>query len=119
MENLNKQVLDAFGKIIYAVAKSDGEVQDAEMQVILDVIDNNTWAREVELSFSIEKELDQDAGEVFDQAIETFKFNEIGNHASNFLELLEKIAEAHNGIVSEEEEMIEKFKIKLQENNLL
>jgi len=33
--------------------------------------------------------------------------------------LLGKIAEAHNGIVSEEEAIIEKFKIKLQENNLL
>lgn len=119
MENLNKDVLDTFGRIIYAVAKSDGEVQDSEVTVIQEVIDNHSWAQEIELSFAIEYELDEDADEVFDSAIETFRFNEIGGHANEFIDLLEKIAEAHDGIVSEEKVIIDKFKIKLQENGLL
>lgn len=119
MENLDKNVLDAFGRIIYAVAKSDGEVQAEETAVIQDIIDNHTWAQEMELSFAIESALDEDANEVFDEAIETFKFNEIGSHAKEFVDLLEKIAEAHDGIVSEEEVLIDKFKAKLAENGLL
>ncbi len=119
MENLNKDVLDTFGRIIYAVAKSDGEVQAAETAVIQEVIDNHIWAREIELSFAIEYELDEDANEVFDSAIETFRFNQIGEHANQFVDLLEKIAEAHDGIVSEEKVLIDKFKSKLQENGVL
>jgi uncharacterized tellurite resistance protein B-like protein len=119
MENLNKNVLDVFGRIIYAVAKSDGEVQEEETAVIQDIIDNHSWAQEIELSFAIESALDEDSNIVFDDAIEAFKFNEIGDHASEFVGLLEKIAEAHDGIVSEEKALIDRFKTRLEENGLL
>lgn len=118
MIKLSSEVLDAFGKIIYAVAKADGEVQDSEAEVIRSVIDNDEWAQEVELSFEIERELDQNAEEIFDHAIELFKFQEIGGHYAEFIELLEKIADAHDGIVKEEKEMIDRFKEKLSEHGI-
>ena len=118
MDNLNKELLNTFGRIIYAVAKTDGEVQDSEVAVIQNVIDNNEWAQEVELSFEVERELDEDADVIFDKAISLFKFNEIRDHYVEFVDLLEQIAEAHDGIVNEEERLIDKFKEKLKENGI-
>lgn len=119
MVQLNKEVLNNFGRIIYAVAKADGEVQDAEIKVIQEVIDNNDWAQEVELSFEVERELGEDAREIFDKAMDLFDFTEIKNHYLEFVNLLEQIAEAHDGIVSEEKGMIDEFKRKLAENGIV
>ncbi len=50
MIKLPEEVLDTFGRIIYAVAKSDGQVQEEEVNFIHHVIDNHEWAQEMELS---------------------------------------------------------------------
>jgi len=114
MIKLSTEALDIFGKIIYAVAKADGEVQASEVEVIRHVIDNHEWAQEVELSFEIERELDEDADTIFANAMELFKFDEVRDHYDDFIDLLEKIADAHDGIVAEEKAMIDKFKSKIQ-----
>ena len=118
MIKLSTEVLDTFGKIIYAVAKADGEVQESEIEVIRAVIDNHEWAQEVELSFEIERELDEDADEIFANAMELFKFDEVQGHVDDFIDLLEKIADAHDGIVPEEKALIDKFKSKIEANGL-
>lgn len=113
MIQIEQEVLDTFGKIIYAIAKSDGEVQDEEVEVIRKVIDENKWAQELELSFAVEKELDMDHDTVFEEAMTVFETYDVKEHYQSFLELLEKIAEAHDGIVDEEEVLIERFKKRL------
>ncbi len=114
MVQLEEEVLDTFGRIIYAIAKSDGEVQEEEVRVIHEVIDNHEWAQELELSFAIEKELDTDFNAVFEDAMAVFEtYDNLKEHFEEFLDLLEKIAEAHDGIVDEERELIERFKKRL------
>lgn len=113
MIRLNEEVLDTFGKIIYAIAKSDGEVQDEEADVIREVIDNHEWAQELELSFAVEKELDTDYESVFEEAMGVFETYDVKEHYGQFIDLLEKIAEAHDGIVNEEKLLIDRFKERL------
>ncbi|MFY0626555.1 MAG: hypothetical protein JXR07_09680 [Reichenbachiella sp.] len=113
MIQIEEEVLDTFGKIIYAIAKSDGEVQDEEVEVIRKVIDNHEWAQELELSFAVEKELDMDYDEVFEDAMRVFASYDVKAHYDDFLDLLEKIAEAHDGVVNEERELIDRFKQRL------
>lgn len=119
MVELSPELLNTFGRIIYAVAKADGEVQDTEIEVIQKVIDDNEWAQEVELSFEVERELDEDADVIFDKAIGLFQFNEIKGHYKEFIDLLEQIADAHDGIVSEEKVLIDKFKDKLKDHGMI
>lgn len=113
MIHIEEEVLDTFGKIIYAIAKSDGEVQDEEVAVIRQVIDDHKWAQELELSFAVEKELDTDYDTVFEEAMNVFENYDVKEHYADFIDLLEKIAEAHDGIVSEEKNLIDRFKERL------
>lgn len=110
MRNVNKELLDAFGRIVYAIAKSDGEVQDEELQHIRKVVDQNEWAQELELSFEIERQLDDDANKIFEDSIDVLKKYDAKEHYTSFVELLEQIAKAHGAVVDEEETLLEKFK---------
>ncbi|MBU2913349.1 MULTISPECIES: TerB family tellurite resistance protein [Reichenbachiella] len=113
MIQLPTELLDTFGKILYAVAKSDGIVQDEELAVIRKVIDDHTWAQELELSFVVEREMDTDADEVFEEAMEVFDRYDVREHYEQFLDLLDEVAEAHGGIVNEEKTFIDRFRKRL------
>ncbi|MGL1888874.1 MAG: TerB family tellurite resistance protein [Reichenbachiella sp.] len=110
MNNINKELLDAFGRIVYAIAKSDGEVQDEELNLIRQVVDKNIWAQELELSFEIERQMDGDAEQIFDEAIGVFKKHDAKEHYIEFVKLLEEIAKSHGGVVDEEKTLIDRFR---------
>jgi uncharacterized tellurite resistance protein B-like protein len=110
METPNTELQEAFGKVIYAVAKIDGEVQQVEIDVFREVINNHEWANSITLSFDREYELDRNANIVFLKAMKIFRFNGQSEHYPFFIDLLEQIALAHDGVVPEERRMIERFK---------
>lgn len=110
MEAINSKLQKAFGRVIYALAKIDGEVQQVEIDVFRELIANHEWAKAISLSFEEERELDSDANIVFLKAMRVFRFNGQSEHYPFFIDLLEKIAEAHDGIVPEEKQMIDRFR---------
>lgn len=115
MEVLNTKLQHAFGKVVYAIAKIDGEVQQVEIDVFKKLIANHEWAKGVSLSFEQEREQDSDANIVFLKAMRVFRFNGPSEHYPFFIDLLEQIAEAHDGVVSEERQVIDRFKEALLE----
>ncbi|MCB0496159.1 MAG: hypothetical protein KDC79_08475 [Cyclobacteriaceae bacterium] len=117
MELPNKELQEAFGKVVYALAKIDGKVQQVEIDVLHQVIAENEWAKEVLSSFDKETELDEDPNKIFPKAMRIFRENgsKATPHYPFFLDLLEKIAMAHDGIVPEEQKLLDLFKETLQE----
>lgn len=115
MEAIDNKLQDAFGKVVYSIAKIDGEVQQIEVDVFHDLIANHEWAKGVSLSFEAERELDMDANKVFLKAMKVFRFHGHSDHYPFFIDLLEKIAEAHDGVIAEERTMIDRFKTILLE----
>jgi len=115
MDTPNKELQDAFGKVVYALAKIDGEVQQVEIDVFREQIANHEWAQEISLSFEDAKQLDSDPNVVFLKAMRVFRFNGSSEHYPFFIDLLEKIAESHDGVVPEERKMIDRFKESLLE----
>ncbi|UXP31795.1 TerB family tellurite resistance protein [Reichenbachiella agarivorans] len=113
MIQLQKELIDTFGKILYAVAKCDGEVQEEELAIIHQVIDENQWAQELELSFEVEREMGTDPIELFEESMEVFDRHDVRVHYEQFLDLLENVAEAHGGIVSQERALIDQFRKRL------
>lgn len=116
MDLPNKELQEAFGKVAYALAKIDGKVQQVEIDVLHKVIAENEWANEVLSSFNKETQLDEDPNKIFPKAMRIFRENnnEAAQHYPFFIDLLEKIAEAHDGIVPEEQKLIDLFKDTLQ-----
>lgn len=110
MNKPNKEILDVFGRILYAMAMADGEVQEAEVQALHDVIKKNPWAKQVSLSFDLARHLDMDPWIMFLKNMRIFRTQAVDEHYPYFVELLEKIALAHEGIVPEERAMLEKFR---------
>ena len=106
----NKELQEAFGKVVYAVAKIDGEVQQTEIDVLHKIIAKNKWAEQVLVSFNKETELDNDPNKIFPKAMNVFRSYGKSEHYTFFIELLEEIASAHGGIVPEEQKLIKMFK---------
>lgn len=110
MEILEKDLQQAFGRIIYAMAKIDGEVQQIEIDVFKEFIANHEWAESVSLSFEEETETDDDPNKVFLKAMKVFRAHGPSEHYPFFIDLLKKIAEAHDGIIDEEQKLLNRIK---------
>lgn len=100
----------AFGRVVYSLAKIDGEVQQIEKDVFDEVIASHEWAQQVSISFTEETKLDEDPNLVFLKAMKVFRAYGPSKHYEFFIDLLERIAEAHDGIIPEERKMIDRFK---------
>ena len=107
---MNKDLQEAFGQVVYAVAKIDGEVQQTEIDVLHKLIEENEWAKEVLTSFNKETKLDNDPNKIFPKAMRVFRLHGNSEHYPFFIDLLEKIANAHDGIIPEEQKLIDMFK---------
>ena len=115
MDLPNNELQEAFGKVAYAIAKIDGKVQQIEIDVLHKVIAENKWAEEVLRSFNKEAKLDDDPNKIFPKAMRVFRdYGSRSEHYPFFIELLEEIAKAHDGIVPEEQKLIDMFKDTLQ-----
>lgn len=110
MENLNQRLKEAFANVLYAVAKIDGEVQQVEIDVFKKVIAEHEWGQSIEVLFNRNVYDDSNANIVFLKAMKIFRAHGPSEHYPFFVDLLEKIAEAHDGVVPEERKMIDRFK---------
>ena len=110
MNKPNQETLDVFGRILYAMAMADGAVQDSEAKALHDIVEHDQWARQIEFSFDMAKDLKMDPWIIFLKNMRIFRAKPVDEHYPFFLHLLEEIAKAHDGIVPEEQAMLEKFK---------
>ena len=109
MEKPDSTTLDVFGKILYAVAMADGEVQQEELDELKRIVEEDNWAKEIELSFNEALGLQMDPKIVFYKNIRIFKTLETEEYIPYFINLMERIAEAYDGIIPEEKELITTF----------
>ncbi len=107
---MNKeQLYEAFGELIYAVAKADGLVQDEEVQALQDILQQHAWAQEVEWSFNYEVKNQKDINDAYERAVDTFREYGPTPEYEYLIEILEKVAQASDGIDSKEEKIIQGF----------
>lgn len=106
----------ALGIMAYAVAKSDGEIQHQERDLIHKIVSEES-GHEIdfdyaEIIFSILQKEKQGANEVFNWAIHAF---ELGKHhltplmQKQFVAVIKRIAEAYPPATPEERTMIDKI----------
>ena len=110
MNKPNQETLDIFGRILYAMAMADGEVQQEEIEALHRIVARDKWAKQIQFSFDLAKKIEMDPWVMFLKNMRVFRTHQVDEHYPYFLDLLEKIADAHNGIVPEERAMLEKFK---------
>lgn len=113
-----EQLYDAFGELIYAVAKADGLIQVEEKLMLDKILDEHPWASQIHWSFNYERKKGTDPEESYKKALYIFK--EHGPHPdyAYLLDVLERVAEASDGIDSDEQKVIDDFQSDLRQRFL-
>ncbi|MCK5856956.1 MAG: hypothetical protein KAG64_05670 [Bacteroidales bacterium] len=105
-----ERLYEAFGELIYAIAIADGSVQVEELKALEKLLSNHPWAREIEWSFNYEHDKLHTIEQVFDHAINICKENGPDPEYKYLLDVMTQVAEAFNGIIPQEQKIIEDFK---------
>ena len=105
-----ERLYDAFGELIYAVAMADGNVQEEEIIALEKLLKRHPWAKEIEWSFNYEQNKHHSMEDAFDHAINICKENGPDPEYRYLLDVMTQVAEAFNGIVPQEQRIIENFK---------
>ena len=113
----------AFGQLAYAVAASDGSVQEEEKLVLHDLLKQTVEEHNLDFNYSeiVFNLLEKDHIHVelaYEWAMREFKLNEYyltEEKKRDFIYILERIAEAKPPVTSEEKSIIDCFKEEIAE----
>lgn len=109
-----ERLYDAFGELIYAIAMADGEVQEVEVEALRKIINSHPWASEIKWSFDYEKSKNNTVEDAYKKAVIACKENGPDPEYKYLLEVMEQVAEAFDGVVPSEKQIIENFKHELE-----
>ena len=109
------ELYDAFGELIYALAKADGIIQGEEIAALENIVKGHPWSSEITWSFNYEKKKDKSLSEAYEKALMICKEYGPSPDYPFLFEVLDKIAAAAEGVHEEEEKIINNFKIELME----
>ncbi len=121
-----EKLYEAFGELIYAVAKADGIVQGEEIAALEYILRNHSWAKDIVWSFHYENQKDNTVEYVYNKALDIFKEHGPSNEYEHLLSILQAVAEASQGTSATEkgiinlfqQDLINKFKNDLKVNYL-
>lgn len=108
-----EDVYEAFGELLYAVAMADGEIQDEEVNVLNKILADHQYAKEIKWSFQYETQKATTVTDAYEKALSTMvEYGPFEDYPFLF-DALEKVAHAFQGIMPEEQELIENFREEL------
>jgi len=105
-----EKLYEAFGELIYAVAKADGIVQDEEVEALHKILSYHSRAAEISWSFNYEHSKNNSVESAYSKAIDIFKENGPDPEYDFFIEAMEIISDSNNGVDINERKIMEKFK---------
>lgn len=105
-----EKLYETFGELLYAIALSDGRIQDEEVAELKEMIKFHPLARDIMWSFNYEKSKSTTVEEAYKKAVDIFKHNGPAAEYKDFEEILAKVAAACDGISSEEKRIIDSFR---------
>ncbi|MCC5945456.1 MAG: TerB family tellurite resistance protein [Bernardetiaceae bacterium] len=105
-----ERLYDAFGTLIYAVAKADGLVQESETNALNNILVQHPWASQIKWSFDYELKRETDVKTAYLKAIDVCAELGPSDEYDFFIEVLAEVARASDGIDENEAEIIQNFK---------
>ena len=122
-----ERIYDAFGELVYLVAKSDGLIQPEEVVKLEELLLAHPKGREIKWSFDYERRKRNDPEALYKKVIERCRENGPDPEYQFLVEMLEKVAQASAGIDLNEEaaikgfvhDLTERFKKDIQDINQL
>ena len=105
-----EKLYEAFGELIYAVAKADGIVQEEEIDALHKILSTHSWAADISWSFNYERSKNNSVESAYAKAIDIFKENGPHHEYEFFIEVMQLIADANGGTSRDEQNIMDKFK---------
>lgn len=110
MSMVNKEkLLEAFGELIYAVAKIDGKVQPEEIEKLKALFQYKQGGEEIVWSFNYETKKNNSVKDAYEKALSVMI--EYGPYVGypELIRILNEVAQASNGIDESERFLISRF----------
>ncbi len=109
------ELYDAFGELIYALAKADGVIQNEELTALNAILDNHPWSKEIKWSFNYEKKKGKTLEEAYKKALQICQEYGPSQDYPFLFEALDAIAAAADGVHDKEQKIIDNFKKELHQ----
>lgn len=103
------KLIEAFGELAYVVAMADGEVQQEEVDALKRKLAGHKWGEDIQWSFDYEMKKKNDVEDLYKKVIIYCEMHGPDPEYKFLLELLDDIANAHNGKDADEEGAINDF----------
>jgi uncharacterized tellurite resistance protein B-like protein len=104
-----EKLYEAFGELIYAVAKADGVIQGEEVTALEEILKKHSWGKDIVWSFTYEAQKNHSVEYVYQKAIDIFKENGPASEYEHLISILQSVAEASQGTSANEEGVINQF----------
>ena len=105
----NDKLYETFGELLYVVAKTDGVIQDEEIEVLNTLLESHPWAKEIKWSFNYEVSKNSDVEDIYNKVINFCQSYGPSVIYPEFIDSMKTIAAAAYGIDSDEEKVISDF----------
>ncbi|MCB0560801.1 MAG: TerB family tellurite resistance protein [Lewinellaceae bacterium] len=104
-----ERIYDAFGELLYLVAKADGLIQPEEVESLENILQNHPKARQIKWSFDYERTRHNDPEDLYLKVIDRCRENGPDPEYLFLIDILEEVARASAGIDRHEKGVIEGF----------
>ena len=104
-----ERIYDAFGELLYLVAKADGLIQPEEVESLEKMLKGHPKARQIKWSFDYERTHKNDPEDLYAKIIDRCRENGPDPEYRFLIDILEEVARASAGIDRAEKGVIQGF----------
>ena len=104
-----EKIYEVLGELLYVVAKADGRIEIEEKEALSSLFVNHPWAAETIWSFDYEVRKNNDIESVYKKVINFCQDYGPAPEYNEFIEAMNKIAEAIHGVDENEKNVINSF----------
>lgn len=106
---------EAFGELIYSICKTDGDVQESEVEKLKERLKGHSGAESILWSFNYENYKSKPVADTYRKAMFTCKDHGPDPEYPFLLNLLKEVAAASNGLDEAERNLVNGFEAELKE----
>jgi len=105
-----EKLYETLGELIYVIAQADGIIQDEEITILDEILAAHPWASTIKWSFDYEMNRDNnDVEDVYKKVLDACHSYGPTPEYDEFIEVMNAVASASDGIDEHEQEMIGNF----------
>ena len=104
-----EKLYETLGELLYAVAKSDGVIQEEETEALKKLFENHPWGKEIMWSFNYEDNKASTVDEVYNKVISYCHSIGATPEFEEFKSAMNTIAQAADGVDAKEDKIITSF----------